>query len=57
MIRFRKYMIRPDGEPLYRMILDGAVVRDELTLEDVIVAINRRDELQLATTGRKESKE
>ena len=46
-IKFVKSGTRTDGEPLYRLILDGSAVRDGLTLDEVIVAINRRDEERL----------
>ena len=38
---------RADGVKLYRLVIDGAVVREGLTLDEVIEAINRQDEDQL----------
>lgn len=46
-VKFEKYAARPDGEPLYRLYLDGDPVREGLTLDEVIRAINRRDEEKL----------
>lgn len=45
--RFEKYAARADGEPLYRLLLDGKVVREGMTIDQVVAAINRRDEEQL----------
>ena len=38
---------RPDGVKLYRLQLDGVTVREDLTIDEVIEAINRRDEESL----------
>lgn len=47
-IRFEKNRCRPeDGEPRYRMLVDGEEVRSGLSLDQVIAEINRRDELDL----------
>jgi hypothetical protein len=46
-VKFEKYAVRADGEPLYRMRLDDQPVREGLTLDQVILAINRRDEERL----------
>ncbi len=46
-VKFVKYAARPDGEPLYRLYLDGDPVREGLTLDEVIRAINCRDEESL----------
>lgn len=46
-VRFEKHGSLPDGEALYRMWLDGDPVREGLTLEEVVEAINRRDEESL----------
>ena len=35
------------GEPLYRLIIAGRTVREDLTLDQVVEAINRRDEERL----------
>lgn len=43
----KEYVTGPDGEPLYRLYIDGYPVREGLTLDDVIRAINRRDEKKL----------
>lgn len=37
----------PDGSPLYRLEIDGRTVRSGLTIDEVIEAINRRDEEKL----------
>ena len=44
MIRFTRQSVRPDGEPLYRLEKDGEVLREGITLDEVICAINRMDE-------------
>ena len=49
-IKFVKSGTRTDGEPLYRLIIDGTAVRDGLTLDEVIEAINRRDKEKLRET-------
>lgn len=45
--KFEKYAVRKDGEALYRLHLDGEPIREGLTLEEVVEAINRRDEESL----------
>lgn len=45
--RFEKYARRADGEPLFRLLLDGKVVREGMTIDQVVAAINRRDEEKL----------
>ena len=47
MIKFECHAKRPDGERLYRLIIDDKVVREGLTIDDVVEAINRRDEESL----------
>ena len=47
MIKFECHAKRPDGENLYRLVIDGRVVREGLTIDEVIEAINRRDEERL----------
>ena len=47
MIKFECHAKRPDGEKLYRLVIDGRVVREGLTIDEVIEAINRRDEDRL----------
>ena len=47
MIKFECHARRPDGERLYRLIIDDKVVREGLTIDDVARAINRRDEERL----------
>lgn len=44
---FEKYDCRADGEPLYRLLLDGRAVREGMTLDQVVESINRRDEEKL----------
>ena len=39
--------VRRDGARLYTLALDGVVVREDLTIDEVIEAINRRDEESL----------
>ena len=43
-VKFEKYAVRKDGEALYRLYLDGEPVREGLTMDQVVEAINRRDE-------------
>ena len=38
---------RADGVKLYRLMIDGVTVREDLTIDEVIEAINRRDEESL----------
>ena len=47
MIKFECHAKRPDGESLYRLIVDGRTVREGLPLDEVIRAINARDEESL----------
>lgn len=47
MIKFECHAKRPDGERLYRLIIDGETVREHLTIDDVVRAINDRDEARL----------
>lgn len=47
MIKFECHAKRPDGERLYRLIIDGEAVRENLTIDDVVRAINARDEKSL----------
>lgn len=49
MIKFECHAKRPDGERLYRLIIDGEAVRENLTIDDVVRAINARDEKSLGT--------
>ena len=44
MIKFECHAKRPDGERLYRLIIDGQVVREGLTIDEVIEFINRSGE-------------
>ena len=46
-IKFTRCGTRPDGELLYRMEIDGRTAAEGLTLDEVIAAINRRDEEKL----------
>ena len=47
MLKFVKTGKNTAGETLYRLLIDGRAVRDGLTLDEVIRAINRRDEEKL----------
>lgn len=38
---------RADGTRLYRLQIDGVTVREDLTIDEVIEAINSRDEESL----------
>lgn len=47
MIKFECHAKRPDGERLYRLIIDDKVVREGLTIDDVVEAITAQDEERL----------
>ena len=47
MIRFEQTGRRPDGEKFYRLIIDGNVIRENMTLDEVIAEIHREDEENL----------
>ena len=44
MIKFEQTGRRPDGEKLYRLVIDDRVVREGMTLDEVIAEIHRSDE-------------
>lgn len=46
-VKFTKYAVRPDGEPLYRLTIDGVAAGEGLTIDQVVETINRRDKLSL----------
>ena len=46
-IVFEATGVRPDGCRLYRLQIDGVTVREGLTIDEVIEAINERDEEKL----------
>ena len=46
-IKFVSPGYSPGGEKIYRLMIDGKTVRDGLTLDEVIAAINRRNEERL----------
>jgi hypothetical protein len=47
MIRFEQMGRRLDGEILYKLQIDGKTEREGMTLEEVIVEIQREDEEDL----------
>ena len=47
MLEFKLQRVNEDGEKLYRFMIDGAEVAKELTLDEVIAEIHRRDEASL----------
>lgn len=47
MLRFEQDGTLADGEKTYRLVIDGAEIAAGLTLDEVIRAINRRDEEKL----------
>ena len=51
MIKFTRQSVRPDGEVLYRLEKDGEVLREGITLDEVIYAINRMDEERAGLHG------
>lgn len=40
----KEYATTPDGQLLYKLYIDGKPIREGLTLDEVVEAINRRDE-------------
>ena len=46
------YVTGPDGQLLYRLYIDDELIREGLTLEEVVEAINRRDEESLGVLVR-----
>lgn len=42
--RFERTGVRPDGEALYRLVINGRTVREGLTMDEVVEAINAQDE-------------
>lgn len=44
MIRFEQTGTRGDGEILYRLIIDDRVIREGMTIDEVIAEIHRSDE-------------
>ena len=44
MIKFEQTGRRPDGEKLYRLIIDDEVRRENMTLDEVIAEIHRSDD-------------
>ena len=47
MIRFEQTGRRPDGEKIYRLVIDDRVIREGMTLDEVIAEIHRSDEEDL----------
>ena len=47
MIKFEPCGADSEGGKLYRLIIDDTVVREGLTIDDVVRAINARDEKSL----------
>ena len=47
MLKFERDGTLPDGEKTYRLVIDGVESAAGLTLDQVVRAINRRDEEKL----------
>lgn len=47
MIRFESTGTNPAGETVYRLNIDGEIVREGLTIDQAVAIINRRDEEHL----------
>ena len=47
MIKFEQTGRRPDGEKIYRLVIDDRVIREGMTLDEVIAEIHRSDEEDL----------
>lgn len=43
MIKFEQTGRRPDGEKIYRLMIDDRVIREGMTLDEVIAEIHRAD--------------
>ena len=50
MLKFEQDGVNPDGEKTYRLTIDGRTVSSGLTLDQVVRAINQRDEEKLGET-------
>ena len=47
-LKFDKTGVDPDtGEPLFRLVINGRTVREGLTMDEVVEAINAQDEERL----------
>ena len=47
-LKFDKTGVDPDtGEPLFRLVINGRTVREDLTMDEVVEAINAQDEERL----------
>ena len=44
MIKFEQTGRRPDGEKIYRIVIDDRVIREGMTLDEVIAEIHRSDD-------------
>ena len=44
MIKFEQTGRRPDGEKIYRLVIDDRVIREGMTMDEVIAEIHRSDE-------------
>ena len=49
MIKFVRAGTREDGETLYRLERDDVVIRDGITLDEVVEAINRMEHIDCVT--------
>ena len=47
MLKFEQDGTLPGGEKSYRLVIDGETIAERLSLDQVIAAINRRDEEKL----------
>lgn len=47
MLKFERDGTLPGGEKSYRLVIDGETIAERLSLDQVIAAINRRDEEKL----------
>ena len=47
MLKFEQDGTLPGGEKSYRLVIDGKTIAEGLSLDQVITAINRRDEEKL----------
>lgn len=56
-LKFEKYGINKQGDAIYRLVINGRTVRDELTIDQVIETINSQDEERLGWEHSPKSKE
>ena len=51
MIKFEQTGRNPGGEKIYRLVIDDRVIREGMTLDEVIAEIHREDESKARNTS------